>query len=33
MAHNNEKSGGSKPGLRSPTVLVQDLGEDEADDW
>jgi PPE-repeat protein len=33
MHGQNGKSGGSKPGLRAPTVLTQDLGEDEADDW
>lgn len=27
------KSGGSKTGLRAPSVLPQDLGEDEEDDW
>jgi PPE-repeat protein len=27
------KSGGSKQGLTAPSVLPQDLGEDEADDW
>jgi PPE-repeat protein len=33
MMGQNGKSGGSKPGLRMPTLLPQDLGEDEADDW
>ncbi len=27
------KSGGSKQGLTAPSVLPQDLGEDDADDW
>jgi hypothetical protein len=27
------KSGGNKQGLTAPSVLPQDLGEDEGDDW
>jgi hypothetical protein len=26
-------SGGNKQGLTAPSVLPQDLGEDEEDDW
>lgn len=33
MAGQNGKSGGSRAALRTPTLLPQDLGEDEADDW
>lgn len=33
MAGQNAKSGGSRPGLKSPTPLPHDLGEDEDDDW
>ena len=29
----NQKSGGSKSGLKAPAPLVQDLSEDEGDDW
>lgn len=29
----NSKSGGSKAGLKAPAPLVQDLNEDEGDDW
>jgi hypothetical protein len=31
--HGSKGGGGSKTGLRTPTVLPQDLGEDEDDDW
>jgi hypothetical protein len=31
--HGSKGGGGSKTGLRAPTVLPQDLGEDEDDDW
>jgi len=31
--HGSKGGGGSKTGLLAPTVLPQDLGEDEEDDW
>jgi PPE-repeat protein len=33
MGHGSKGGGGSKTGLLAPTVLPQDLGEDEDDDW
>ena len=33
MMGHGAKSGGSKQGLTAPAPLVQDLGEDEEDDW
>ena len=33
MMGQNGKSGGSKGGLKAPSPLAYDLGEDEEDDW
>jgi hypothetical protein len=33
VGHGGKGGGGSKTGLLAPTLLPQDLGEDEEDDW